>query len=129
MAGQRYNVRWPQIHSPYIFRFLRWDGSRWGGIKKEKWGGNIYTLRFIRLVCNRRLLAQGNQCPRAVSHPRGCSQGDIGRKRRRMSACKQGGGVEDRRGGGGGGLGREEERKQLILEMGPRLMENLAHAR
>lgn len=49
----------------------------------------IYTLRFIRLVCNRRLLAQGNRCPPAISHPHGCSQGDIGRKKRRMSACKQ----------------------------------------
>lgn len=44
--------------------------------------GEIYTLRFIRLVCNRRLLAQGNQCPQAISLPHGCSQGDIGRKKK-----------------------------------------------
>lgn len=70
------------------------------GRNKKREMGEIYTLRFIRLVCNRRLLAQGNLCPRAISHPHGCSEGDIGRKKRRMSACKQGGRVWGLRGWG-----------------------------
>lgn len=52
------------------------------GEDKEVEIGEIYILRFIRPVCNLRLLAQGNQCPQAISHPHGCLQGDTGRKKR-----------------------------------------------